>query len=122
MAHETPPQAGRQALGSLEIGRFVAASLVMLAHYLADLPRYARHPGELFYTGVHTFSAAAVQFFFVLSGFVMMTAHRRDFGRLASIQKFWFRRAGRIYPVYWLSLAIMVGYLHGFLTQGCCFS
>jgi peptidoglycan/LPS O-acetylase OafA/YrhL len=56
-----------------------------------------------------------VQFFFVLSGFVMMTAHRGDFGSLAAVPKFWWRRACRIYPMYWLALALVAIVIHSAL-------
>jgi exopolysaccharide production protein ExoZ len=111
-------QAHMERLGSLEIGRFVAASTVVLLHVFGDLPRFG--------TGhVAAFSASlalmlpgplAAQYFFVLSGFVMMTAHRRDFGQLSAVPRFWWRRAYRIYPMYWLSLAIVTIFLYPGLT------
>ncbi len=60
--------------------------------------------------------AIAVQFFFVLSGFVMLTAHRGDFGKPGAVIKFWWRRACRIYPMYWIAMLIPLWYLHDVLT------
>jgi exopolysaccharide production protein ExoZ len=57
-----------------------------------------------------------VQFFFVLSGFVMMTAHYADFGRARALPRFWWRRICRIYPAYWIALLIPIHYLYAFLT------
>ena len=103
-------------LGSLEIGRFVAASVVVLTHFFPDVPRFARHPDEITLGQIHMPGAIAVQYFFVLSGFVMMTAHRADFGQLARVPIFWWRRACRIYPMYWVALGIMFYYLLSGLT------
>jgi len=46
----------------------------------------------------------------------MMTAHRRDFGKLGAVPRFWWRRACRIYPAYWIALLICLPYLYGSLT------
>ncbi len=113
---KNPQPANRPILGTLEIGRFIAASLVVMTHFFPDLPRFACAPAGAVLGNIHTPGAIAVQYFFVLSGFVMMTAHRRDFGRLASVPKFWWRRACRIYPMYWIGLGIICYYLFGALT------
>ncbi|MDE8345486.1 MAG: acyltransferase [Acidocella sp.] len=105
-------------LKTLELGRFVAASLVMLSHILWDVPHFAARHGEIVLGGFVPPGAVGVQFFFVLSGFVMMLAHHEDFGQLAAVPRFWWRRALRIYPMYWLGLLVPVYYLSGFLHPG----
>ncbi len=98
---KTPVEsAAPHRLGSLELGRFIAASLVMISHLFG----LDAAPGPL-----------GVQYFFVLSGFVMITAHHRDFGQSRGVLKFWWRRVCRIYPLYWLVLLpVMFYYYHGF--------
>jgi len=54
--------------------------------------------------------AVAVEYFFTLSGFVMLTAHWDDFGRWRAPLKFWWRRACRILPVFWIALLFPVFY------------
>lgn len=109
-------KAPKEIFASLEIGRFLAASIVVLTHFCGDLPRYGTG------TAAHRIAALAfptplaVQYFFVLSGYVMMTAHRRDFGRLSAVWHFWWRRACRIYPMYWLGFALVTIYLYPVLT------
>jgi peptidoglycan/LPS O-acetylase OafA/YrhL len=49
-----------------------------------------------------------IEFFFVLSGFVMMMVHGEDFGHADRILPFLWRRCCRIFPLYWLVLAAMV--------------
>jgi peptidoglycan/LPS O-acetylase OafA/YrhL len=105
-ASRIQPMAGRSVLGSLEIGRFLAASVVLLSHLLPALGPYAASPGATALSRLPLPSALAVQYFFVLSGFVMMTAHGKDFGDLSTVPKFWWRRACRIFPLYWLVLLL----------------
>ncbi len=103
-------------LRSLELGRFLAASIVAIAHLLLFINARAATPADQLFGGVEAPGALGVQYFFVLSGFVMMSAHYRDFGRWRSVPKFWWRRACRIYPMYWLALAIPIYYLYGMMT------
>lgn len=112
------PPASRPVLGSLEITRFIAASAVMLTHFCTTLAGFSQNPGWLIHAATYTFSGFAVQYFFTLSGFVMMTAHHGDFGTLSALPRFWWRRACRIYPCYWLALAIMVPFYAHWLTPG----
>jgi exopolysaccharide production protein ExoZ len=102
----------KQVFGSLEIGRFLAASIVVLTHFTGELRLYALAHTTHLPSPMSLPAPFAVQFFFVLSGFVMMTAHRGDFGRLAAAPKFCWRRACRIFPMYWLALAIVILTLH----------
>ena len=110
-----PVKAASEKLYSLELGRFLAASVVVLTHWLPEVNGHAG-AGQQILVGFLAPGALGVQYFFVLSGFVMASAHHQDFGRLTSPLKFWWRRACRIYPVYWLALCIPICYLYGFLT------
>jgi peptidoglycan/LPS O-acetylase OafA/YrhL len=100
----------------LEIGRFIAASTVVFAHLTGGVDGYAALPVHPIFDGLGRAGALGVQYFFVLSGFVMVSAHYNDFGKPGATLKFWWRRACRIYPSYWLALIIPIYYLHGFLT------
>jgi exopolysaccharide production protein ExoZ len=115
-AASSRPARSRPTIGSLEIGRFVAASVVVIDHLLSDIGRHSAIAGISILGGLAFPGAIAVQFFFVLSGFVMMTAHHADFGRAAALPRFWWRRICRIYPAYWVTLLIPIHYLYAFLT------
>lgn len=53
------------------------------------------------------FITALMSFFFVLSGFVVMHAHRNDdFSSYESKKAFWLHRLGKIYPVFLLFWAL----------------
>jgi exopolysaccharide production protein ExoZ len=103
----------RPKLATLELGRFAAAFYVLLAHLVPDVNARAL-PGAAqiwHWLGV-TGGGITVEYFFALSGFVMAASHCRDFGQLLSPLHFWWRRARRIYPMYWLALLIPCYFLY----------
>ena len=51
---------------------------------------------------------AGVEFFFVLSGFIIFIVHRNDFGRPERAWRFLRKRFMRIYPIYWLVMALVL--------------
>lgn len=73
----------------IEIARGVAAFSVVLSH----VPSLAVLPG-----------GPGVEFFFVLSGFIMGHLHFRDLGRPGEIPLFLWKRACRIYPTFWIAM------------------
>ncbi|MDP2259783.1 MAG: acyltransferase [Caulobacter sp.] len=96
----------RPALDSLQAGRAFAALAVLLFHVelTLALPQHLdRDTFPVFrsgYSGVH--------FFFVLSGFVILMAHRADIGRADRLATFVWKRARRIYPPLWAALLIFI--------------
>ena len=109
-------QPAKAKLGSLEVGRFVAAFAVMVSHFTPEVNRHAAVAGQQILGGFVGPGPLGLQYFFTLSGFVMASAHYQDFGKLAAVPKFWWRRACRIYPVYWLALCIPLTVFFGNLT------
>lgn len=107
---------GREKFYTLELGRFLAALAVMLAHWFGEMNGHAYAGFKIFGGSMPPF-ALAVQYFFVLSGFVMARAHHQDFGKWRSPLKFWWRRGWRVYPVYWLALTLPAYFLWGALKQ-----
>jgi exopolysaccharide production protein ExoZ len=90
----------RKKLAWIELGRGLAAIAVLLSHSsYAGVP----HPisGYLFYGG-----ELGVAFFFVLSGFIITYIHADDIGIPTAAVNFAWRRFIRIFPTYWLVLAI----------------
>ena len=79
--------------------RFVAALLVLLYHFVR-VPDAFPWVNNLFAEGQR-----GVEFFFVLSGFVLGYNY---FPRAATLNKqdFWAARVARIAPLYWLSLVV----------------
>jgi len=89
---------------SIQICRAVAALLVVLLHlavYFAN-PKYFGLSGI---DALFTFGRSGVEFFFVLSGFIITFVHWSDFGNPAKLLTYAKKRAIRIYPTYWIIFA-----------------
>src|SRR5262249_22321969 len=86
----------------LQIFRGAAATSVVLFH----VTWHGRvvHP-EYFAAGAFMFGHSGVDFFFVLSGFIMIYAHAADAGRRGRAWRFVKARVVRIFPAYWIVLA-----------------
>src|SRR5271165_5758308 len=87
----------------LELCRFLAAVLVACLHAGASIDKYYDFDIRV----VRNFGAG-VDFFFVLSGFVMIYAHWYDIGRPDRVRRYCVKRFLRIYPPYWIITAIIV--------------
>ena len=86
---------------SLQAGRALAAIFVLLFH-LGGAIAAGKYFGFTAFEIPFSFGSAGVEFFFVLSGFIILTAHRCDIfspDKLASYIK---KRLIRIYPTYWI--------------------
>lgn len=93
----------------MELARFLAAFSVAGIHLANGILLFASYPASsLPYVSAIFTGPTPVIFFFVLSGFVMYTAHYRHFGDLRRVPHYLLNRAGRIFPLYWLSLVVMV--------------
>lgn len=95
---------------SIQALRGIAALLVLAFHLFTVEEKYF---------GTHVvpsilgrFGTCGVDLFFVISGFVMVETTSRKFGVPGASATFLFRRAARIYPVYWLySLVVLAVFL-----------
>lgn len=112
MPSSRQPASGK--LISLEIGRFLAALAVALEHLSGTIPDLKLGPAPL----APMPAPAAVLFFFTLSGFVIYNAHAQDAGQPARLPHYIWRRAWRIFPLYWLSLLPMLAVLWPGCTAG----
>lgn len=89
---------------SIEVLRGLAAFSVAVAH--AD--SFIGGNTDLPFSRWHDYAmpgTAGVEFFFVLSGFVMAVAHGAEIGPGGRVARFLWKRFCRIYPLYWLVLA-----------------
>lgn len=106
-----PPLATRQPLAVLQAGRAMAALLVVLFHATANIFKSPSYGGHAALGGMFMFGHAGVEFFFVLSGFVIFYAHRDDIQRPRRLVPYLWKRFRRIYPLYWIVFAlVMAGY------------
>jgi peptidoglycan/LPS O-acetylase OafA/YrhL len=94
----------KQKLVNVQAARGIASLLVVFFHtdiFYFGNQSYWNNP---FLNHFFSFGHSGVYFFFVLSGFIIYTAHRRDIGRPAGLLAFAQKRFVRIYPFYWLCL------------------
>jgi exopolysaccharide production protein ExoZ len=92
---------------SLQMGRAVAALGVLAFHLSLAFgdPRYGDARLWLDFTryGWH-----GVDFFFALSGFIILYAHQADIGVPSRLGRYSFKRAIRIYPLYWVLTSAVI--------------
>ena len=114
MAVNTSFSAGPKKLSGIEAARGVAAVMVVFYHI-------ARHLnlnfGTLPWRGVLQFGHAGVDFFFVLSGFIIFFVHSKDVGHPARLWTYFERRFTRIFPLFWVALAVWLGLAYLSSTQ-----
>ena len=105
----TAPSA--RSFQSLQAGRGIAALIVVLFHSSLIIGA-DKYWGATLLGGVFGFGFAGVEFFFVLSGFLMILVHRNDIdnNNTAAVSRYFRKRAIRIYPIYWIvTLVVFVG-------------
>lgn len=106
------PQAAARAtpLRTLQIGRGLAAIGVVLFHLNNSMWGVDKYfPQAL--SPLLGFGNAGVQFFFVLSGFIIAHVHGGDVGMPARLRRFAAKRFVRVYPTYWVVLVLMLAAL-----------
>lgn len=86
---------------TLQSCRALAAVLVVLYH-LGGAIAADKYFGLEVFACPFAFGHAGVDFFFVLSGFIIIHVHHKDVGRPARLLGYLKKRFVRIYPVYWL--------------------
>jgi exopolysaccharide production protein ExoZ len=101
------PPVRRRTLQAIQCARGVAAILVVLYHggRMLSLPQYV---GYVPLRGIFAFGHAGVDFFFVLSGFIITYVHHADIGRPSRLAHYARQRLTRIYPIYWVATAIVI--------------
>jgi peptidoglycan/LPS O-acetylase OafA/YrhL len=106
MAKSSTPH---KKLNLLQVYRGIAALLVVLFH-LNDMSLDRLNKDTFF----NLFEAgwSGVDYFFVLSGFIMVYVHRSAIGKPDQLKSFLVKRAVRIYPIYWIiTLVVLVFFL-----------
>ena len=96
-------------ISNLQILRAAAALMVAFGHAQHDALVQSLNLGAGF-ERVHTLPwGAGVDLFFVISGFILVYASERVFGRSGGRADFLSRRIARIVPLYWLFLSLYIG-------------
>ena len=93
-------------LDTVQAARGIAAMAVVLSHAGIVLGS-STALGYVPMHGVFRAGHAGVDFFFVLSGFIIALVHHRDIGRPHSLPVYLWKRVTRIYPIYWVALGLL---------------
>jgi exopolysaccharide production protein ExoZ len=98
-------KSGQAQLHSLQQARGLAEMAVLAFHLslMLTLPRYL---GQELFADFTRRGNLGVDFFFVLSGFIIAFAHGHDIGRPDRLRNYVTRRFVRLFPVYWLYVGI----------------
>lgn len=115
------PRPERPSLPGLQVGRGLAALIVLMFH--AELLN-AAYFGVASFGRLFAFGHAGVDFFFVLSGFIIFRVHAGDLGRPERLRSYAVKRFRRVYLPYWAALLLIVpvfflvpGFGQGFETR-----
>ena len=86
---------------TIQASRAVAAIVVVMFH-LGGTIALDKYFGLAVFSKLFAFGHAGVDFFFVLSGFIITYVHWHDFGKPERLLSYLRKRAVRIYPAYWM--------------------
>ena len=105
------PRSEQNTVHSIQAFRGVAALLVVLFHATVLLAaQYQVTP----LSGFFLFGFSGIHIFFVLSGFIIFMVHSSDIGKPRKYLTYLTKRFIRIYPTYWVCLAVLsFFYLYG---------
>lgn len=97
----------RPKMASIEAARAIAALIVVLMHAanMMNVEHFSAHIGM---GRVFDFGYVGVDFFFVLSGFIITYVHYAEIGRPYMIGRYIWRRFSRIFPIYWFILLLVI--------------
>lgn len=101
---------GLRKFDSLQVFRGLAALGVVVHHAaISTEALVGRIPGWLIQIFEHGF--LGVDFFFVLSGFIILNSHYDDEKSVAALKTYGIKRFARIFPPYWpVSIALIIAY------------
>jgi len=83
----------------LQVYRGIAAVLVVMVH-LSQMS--TKRLDQVAFFNLFQAGWSGVDYFFVLSGFIMVYVHRSAIGKKDQLKSFLVKRAVRIYPIYWI--------------------
>ena len=107
-----------QTLWTVQVMRGVAALMVVIGHSQSAVAATVTLTGGTFARSTIVPWGAGVDLFFVISGFIMVHASARLFGRDGARVEFLRRRLIRIVPLYWLATTAFLALLAAATLKG----
>jgi Predicted acyltransferases len=95
-------------LRTLQAGRAIAAILVVLGHCSREIFFLPKYWGLKPFGRALDFGHSGVEFFFVLSGFIIFHVHQQDLDMPERLSRFLRKRWLRVYPIYYIVFAGML--------------
>lgn len=108
----------RQTLWTVQLLRAAAALMVAVGHSQSAVETIKRADGQSFARSTILPWGAGVDLFFVISGFIMVYASGRLFGRPGAAGEFLRRRLARIVPLYWVVTTVFLALLLAATLKG----
>jgi peptidoglycan/LPS O-acetylase OafA/YrhL len=99
------PAQEKGKLQGIELSRGIAAVMVAIYHISRH---YEKNFGDLPFGAITKFGHAGVDFFFTLSGFIILYIHLNDCGKPLKLKGYLVKRIARVYPFYWFMLLVAV--------------
>jgi len=97
-------------LHSLQFLRFCAAFMVVLYHANIMIDLIIQRDQDDIFVQIINIGKIGVPIFFVISGFIMVTISWNDFQKPKSTLSFLLRITIRIFPIYWVALALYLAF------------
>ena len=107
MSTNVPSASSGSSIQSVQVMRGLAAISVVAFHtsLIMAQPEYG---GLRSFEWITSCGWFGVNFFFVLSGFIIFFAHAKDIGRPGRLTAYLWRRFSRVYPAYWVFLTLFI--------------
>jgi exopolysaccharide production protein ExoZ len=102
-----PRKSGTRKLPAVQMLRGIAAAMVVFHHIGGVIPAADAQRSWILRSHLTLIGGAGVDIFFVISGFIMLYTHGRVGGRREALSFLW-KRALRIYPLYWLWTSVLI--------------
>jgi peptidoglycan/LPS O-acetylase OafA/YrhL len=102
----TASQEPSEKIHSIQAARGVAALLVA-AYHLSEVLARSDFYGTAPLRGFLHWGSAGVDFFFVLSGFIIFHVHRGDIDRPDRLARYFWKRITRIYPLFFVVMLLV---------------
>jgi exopolysaccharide production protein ExoZ len=99
----------KRIYSTLQAGRGLAALGVILYHCALEVGLNPSYWHDSSYIRNFAFGRLGVEFFFVLSGMLILLAHWDDVGKPATVPSYLWKRFRRVYPIYWVVLLPVTG-------------
>src|SRR5262249_50353839 len=98
-----------QKLTTVHALRGLGALIVLVQHTLLTAGKLGQ--GKALLPALGPFAVAVADLFFVISGFVLVGVAHRACGQRWGAARFLYQRAARVYPLYWVYSALLLGFL-----------